>query len=59
MQPLEVTVPSVPAVGVGVRGPQLSVYVAVPKAKLIVFASGLQAVIIPFAGVPVVAIAGA
>ena len=58
MQPLLVTVPSVPVVAVGVSGPQLSVKVAVPSALLIVFASGLQAVIIPFVGVPVVVITG-
>ena len=53
-----VTEPSVPVVGVAVSGPQLSVYVAVPNARLMVFASGLQPGIAPLAGVPVVVIVG-
>ena len=48
-----------PSVEVGVTRPQLSVAVALPKAKSIVAAEGLQVVIFPFAGVPVAAITGA
>ena len=48
-----------PSVEVGVTGPQLSVAVAVPNAASIVAEEGLQAVMLPFAGVPVVVITGA
>jgi hypothetical protein len=57
-QPLLVIAPSVPVVAVGVKGPQLSVKVAVPRAALMVAASGLQAVMTPVAGVPVEVITG-
>ena len=58
MQPLLVTVPSVPVVGVAVSGPQLSVYVADPSAVLMVAEFGLHPGITPLAGVPEVAIVG-
>jgi len=48
-----------PSVEVGVTGPQLSVAVAVPKAKSIVAEEGLHPGIAPLAGVPVAVITGA
>ena len=48
-----------PSVAIGVTGPQLSVAVAVPKAASIIAEEGLQAVMFPLAGVPVVVITGA
>jgi len=56
VQPFAVTVE---VLGVAVTGPHASLTVALPKAESMAEADGLQAVIFPFAGVPVAVITGA